>query len=53
MQVIVGALLLANRFVPLAPEGLPIALIATGLWTILFYAERSAFAGVFVHRVQA
>jgi putative oxidoreductase len=71
VQVIGGALLLANRFVPLAlillgpilvnillfhslmaPEGLPIALFATVLWAILFYAVRPAFAGLFVQRVQ-
>ena len=71
VQVIGGALLLANRFVPLAlillgpilvnillfhslmaPEGLPMALFATALWAIVFYSVRSAFAGVFVQRVQ-
>src|SRR5580698_4547314 len=71
VQVIGGALLLANRFVPLAlillgpvlvniflfhsfmaPAGLPMALFATVLWAILFYAVRPAFAGVFVQRVQ-
>lgn len=72
VQVIGGALLLANRFVPLAlillgpilvnillfhslmaPEGLPLALFATMLWVILFYAVRRAFTGVFVARVEA
>lgn len=72
VQVIGGALLLANRFVPLAlillgpvlvnillfhslmaPAGLPLALFATVLWTILFYSVRRAFAGVLVQRVQA
>jgi putative oxidoreductase len=72
VQVIGGALLLANRFVPLAlillgpvlvnillfhslmaPAGLPLALFATVLWSILFYAVRRAFAGVWVQRVQA
>ena len=71
LQTIGGALLLANRFVPLAlvllgpvlvnillfhalmsPEGLSIALFATVLWAILFYAERRAFAGVLVQRVE-
>jgi putative oxidoreductase len=71
LQTIGGALLLANRFVPLAlvllgpvlvnillfhalmaPEGLPIALFATVLWAILFYALRPAFAGVLVQRVE-
>jgi hypothetical protein len=37
----------------MAPEGLPIALFATVLWAILFYAVRSAFAGVLVERVEA
>ena len=72
VQVIGGALLLANRFVPLAlillgpilvnillfhslmaPEGLPVALFATVLWAIVFYAVHRAFAGVFLQRVQA
>ena len=67
LQVIGGALLLANRFVPLAlillgpilvnillfhslmaPAGLPLALLATALWGIVFYRVRRAFAGVFV-----
>src|SRR4029077_3149606 len=71
LQVIGGALLLANRFVPLAlillgpilvnillfhslmaPAGLPLALLATALWGIVFYGVRRAFAGVFVQRVQ-
>ena len=71
LQTIGGALLLANRYVPLAlvllgpvlvnillfhalmaPEGLPVALFATVLWAILFYAVRSAFAGVLVQRVE-
>ena len=72
VQVIGGALLLANRFVPLAlvllgpiivnillfhslmaPEGLPVALFATALWAIVFFAVRRAFAGVFIPRIQA
>jgi putative oxidoreductase len=71
LQVIGGALLLANRFVPLAlillgpilvnillfhslmaPAGLPLALLATALWGIVFSGVRRAFAGVFVRRVQ-
>jgi putative oxidoreductase len=70
LQVIGGALLLANRFVPLAlillgpvlvnillfhvlmaPEGLPLALVATLLWAIVFYSVRHAFRGVFVSQV--
>jgi putative oxidoreductase len=71
LEIIGGALLLANRFVPLAlvllgpvlvnillfhalmaPEGLPIALFATVLWGLLFYAVRRAFTGVLVQRVE-
>jgi putative oxidoreductase len=71
LQTIGGALLLVNRFVPLAlvllgpvlvnillfhalmaPEGLPMALFATVLWAILFYAVRRAFVGVLVQRVE-
>lgn len=36
----------------MAPEGLPLAILAAVLWGILFYRERQAFAGVFVQRVQ-
>jgi putative oxidoreductase len=72
LQIIGGALLLANRFIPLAlillgpvlvnillfhslmaPEGLPMALFATVLWAILFYAEHRAFAGVLAQRAEA
>ena len=72
LQVVGGALLLANRYVPLAlillgpvlvnilifhslmaPEGLPLALVATVLWLIVFASVRKAFAGVFVQRVEA
>ena len=71
LQVIGGALLLANRLVPLAlvlvgpilvnillfhslmaRAGLPLALLTTALWGIVFYGVRRAFAGVFVQRVQ-
>lgn len=71
LQVVGGALLLANRFVPLAlvllgpvivnillyhalmvPEGLPLALVVTVLWLIVFAGVRSAFAGVFAMRVE-
>jgi uncharacterized membrane protein YphA (DoxX/SURF4 family) len=70
LQVVGGALLLANRYVPLAllllgpvlvnivlfhsflaPEGLPLALVATVLWLIVFAGVRKAFAGVFVAKV--
>jgi putative oxidoreductase len=69
LQVTGGALLLANRFVPLAlallapvivnillfhclmaPEGLPLAIIATLLWAVVFAAKRSAFAGLIAAR---
>jgi putative oxidoreductase len=36
----------------MAPEGLPLALITTILWLIVFYGVRSAFAGVFVPQVK-
>ncbi len=72
LQIVGGALLLANRYVPLgllllgpvlvnillfhsfmAPEGLPLALVATALWLIVFAGVRKAFAGVFVQQVTA
>ena len=31
----------------MAPEGLPLALVATALWLVVFYSVRGAFAGVF------
>jgi putative oxidoreductase len=36
----------------MAPEGLPMALITTVLWLIVFAGVRKAFAGVFVQRVE-
>jgi putative oxidoreductase len=72
LEVVGGALLLANRFVPLAlillgpvivnillfhslmaPEGLPLAVLATALWAIVFYGVRRAFTGVLAQRVEA
>ncbi len=72
LQIIGGALLLANRFVPfallllgpvlvnillfhflMAPEGLPLALLTTVLWSIVFFRVRHSFTGVFVQRVEA
>ena len=67
LQLVAGALLLANRFVPLAllapvivnillfhclmaPEGLPLACVATLLWAVVFARKRSAFAGLFAAR---
>lgn len=37
----------------LAPEGLPLALIAALLWLVIFAGVRQAFTGVFVQRVTA
>lgn len=37
----------------LAPAGLPLALVATLLWLVIFASVRQAFAGVFVQRVTA
>ena len=69
LQVIGGALLLVNRFVPLAlvllgpvivnilcyhaflnHAGAPLAIVATVLWLIVFYAKRQYFSGIFVQR---
>lgn len=66
LQVIAGALLLANRYVAvalvllgpvlanillfhclMAPEGLPLALVAAVLWLTVFIGARRAFSGVF------
>lgn len=66
LQIVPGALLLANRFVPLAltllapvlanivlfhafmaPEGLPLPMLLTVLWIVVFYDHRAAFAGLF------
>ncbi|MFY9926155.1 MAG: DoxX family protein [Opitutaceae bacterium] len=69
LQLVAGALLLVNRFVPvalvllgpvlvnillfhclMAPEGLPMALVASALWLATFYGVRRSFAGIFVAR---
>jgi putative oxidoreductase len=66
LQVIVGVLLLANRFVPLAlfllapvivnivlfhafmaPDGLPMALIASVLWVLTALSVRGIFKELF------
>jgi putative oxidoreductase len=66
IQVVGGALLLGNRFVPLAltllapiivnivlfhafmaPEGLPLAFVASALWLVVFMSARNAFSGLF------
>lgn len=36
----------------LAPEGLPLALVTTLLWAVVFAATHKAFAGVFAQRVE-
>jgi hypothetical protein len=72
LQVIAGALLLANRYVAIAlvllgpvlanillfhclmaPEGLPLAIIAAALWLTVFVGARSAFSGLFGARLEA
>ena len=70
LQVVGGALLLANRFVPLAilapvivnilsfhalmaPSGLPLAVVVTLLWALIFVDVRSAFAALFQPRLRA
>ena len=35
----------------MAPAGLPIAVVATALWCIVFFRVRSAFSGVFVQKI--
>lgn len=37
----------------MAPAGLPLALVATVLWLIVFRGVRPAFAGVFAQRMEA
>jgi hypothetical protein len=37
----------------MAPAGLPMALVATALWVVIFSGVRKAFAGVFVQKVTA
>ncbi|HXP63672.1 MAG TPA: hypothetical protein VN829_24415 [Dongiaceae bacterium] len=72
LQAIGGALLLANRYVPMAlvllgpilvnillfhclmaPEGLPMAIVALVLWLTVFLGVRRAFSGVFAARMEA
>jgi uncharacterized membrane protein YphA (DoxX/SURF4 family) len=36
----------------MAPEGLPLALLATVLWFIVFAGVRHAFAGLFAQRIE-
>jgi len=70
LQIVGGALLLANRYVPIAlvllgpvivnilmyhvlmaPQGLPLALIVTALFLVVFSSVRQAFAGIFAAQV--
>ena len=70
-QILAGALLLVNRYVPLAvavlapvivnilsfhalmaPGGLPLALLVTVLWAVIFVDVRPAFTGLFQSRLQ-
>jgi hypothetical protein len=37
----------------LAPEGLPMALVAAVLWLVVFAGHRKAFEGLFVQKLQA
>jgi hypothetical protein len=37
----------------MAPAGLPMALVATALWLVIFSGVRKAFAGVFAQKVAA
>ncbi|HEY2039572.1 MAG TPA: hypothetical protein VGG95_07895 [Edaphobacter sp.] len=37
----------------LAPEGLPMAFVATALWVVVFAGVRRAFSGVFLQKVEA
>lgn len=40
-----------NFHISMLPRTIPLALVATALWLILFLRMRSAFSGVFVQRV--
>lgn len=37
----------------LAPEGLPMALVTTALWVVVFASVRSAFSGIFLQKAGA
>ena len=69
LQIVGGALLLVNRYVPLGlvllgpvivniflyhlfllPTGMAMAVLVIALWLIVYYAHRSAFAGIFAQR---
>jgi uncharacterized membrane protein YphA (DoxX/SURF4 family) len=37
----------------MAPEGLPMALVTTVLWLVVFFGVRKAFSGVFLQKIEA
>jgi len=37
----------------MAPEGLPLALVATALWLTVFFRARHAFSGIFLAKMEA
>jgi uncharacterized membrane protein YphA (DoxX/SURF4 family) len=37
----------------MAPEGLPMALVTTALWLVVFFGVRKAFTGVFLQKIEA
>jgi hypothetical protein len=37
----------------MAPDGLPMALIVTALWSVTFFRVRSAFAGLFQQKMES
>ena len=37
----------------MAPEGLPLALVAAALWLTVFFSARRAFSGIFAARMEA
>ena len=68
LQIVSAILLLLNRYVTLlapiivnillfhilmAPSGLPLAIVVTVLWIVVFLSVRSAFAGLVQQRVAA
>jgi len=36
----------------MAPEGLPLALVATALWLTVFFGARRSFSGIFAARIE-
>jgi putative oxidoreductase len=49
-QVIVNILLF---HVTMAPDGLPMALVVTALWSVVFFRARAAFTGLFLPAVES